>query len=191
MIHIDLEKKPEWLFGLNPAGKVPIFHQDDKILYESLLLCEYLDEAYGGGRLITSDPYLKAKDKLFIDEVTAAFMPSLKMLYRSENKKDIWLEQNGNFRACEAKLKERKTNFFAGDAPGFVDYMIWPFFCIAFCAPAIFQDLQAPSDQEFPLLVQWMGAIRKDRAAVALQLEKRIVQYWKGVSHETPSVNIR
>ncbi|KAG0421767.1 hypothetical protein HPB47_002361 [Ixodes persulcatus] len=50
--------------------QVPILQQDSKVLYESVVLFEYLDEIYGAEKLIPADPYCKAKDKLFIDVVT-------------------------------------------------------------------------------------------------------------------------
>ncbi|XP_040067924.1 pyrimidodiazepine synthase [Ixodes scapularis] len=191
-IYVDLEKKPEWLFKLNSVGKVPILQQDSKVLYESMVLFEYLDETYGAeNSLIPADPYCKAKDKLFIDVVTNAFMPALKIMYKSENRKDIWMEQTRNFRRFEAELKERNTNFFAGDVPGFADYMIWPFFCIAFCAPVIFKDLKAPSSEDFPRLVQWVEAMKKNKAVLETQLDKHIIDYWSRATNEMPGVVVR
>lgn len=67
VVNLDLKNKPEWHFKLNPAGKVPILQQDDKLVCESLIVAEYLDEAYGQSKLLPTDPYLKAKDKMFIE----------------------------------------------------------------------------------------------------------------------------
>ncbi|CAN7988927.1 unnamed protein product, partial [Ixodes hexagonus] len=52
VVNIDLNNKPEWHFKLHPAGKVPIFQEGDKLLYDSLVVCEYVDEAYGQTRLL-------------------------------------------------------------------------------------------------------------------------------------------
>merc|ERR1711963_939790 len=45
-INVDLKEKPEWFLERNPLGLVPTLEQDDKIVYESLITCEYLDDTY-------------------------------------------------------------------------------------------------------------------------------------------------
>ncbi|OUR95693.1 hypothetical protein A9Q84_14425 [Halobacteriovorax marinus] len=43
-VDIELHDKPPWLLKLSPAGKVPILIVDDeKVLFESNVICEYLD----------------------------------------------------------------------------------------------------------------------------------------------------
>uniref|UniRef100_A0A131XVF6 Putative glutathione s-transferase n=1 Tax=Ixodes ricinus TaxID=34613 RepID=A0A131XVF6_IXORI len=181
IINLDLKNKPEWHFKLNPAGKVPILQQDDKILYESLVVSEYLDEAYGKTRLMSTDPYIRAKDKLFVEAATAAAMPMLKIHHNKDSKDELWAEFRGKLNLFEDELKERKSPFFSGNQPGFVDYMIWPFFPKASTFTIIFPELKFPTCREFPLLVQWMEAMKKDGAVTALKLEDHLVDYTRGV----------
>jgi glutathione S-transferase len=52
----------------NPLTKVPILELDDKIVFESLITADYLDELYPGSRLLNnSDPFKKAQDRIFIE----------------------------------------------------------------------------------------------------------------------------
>lgn len=69
MVYINLASKPEWLYDKSPLGKVPALElESGDVLYESLIICDYLDEKYSQNRLHSSDPLQKAKDKLLIDQ---------------------------------------------------------------------------------------------------------------------------
>lgn len=48
---IDLGNKPDWFARLSPLGKVPVLVTDQgstKTLFESAVICEYLDEVTPG-----------------------------------------------------------------------------------------------------------------------------------------------
>ena len=56
---------------INPKGVVPTLVDEGRIIVESTLICEYLDEAYPEPRLMPADPWLKAQMRLWskaIDE---------------------------------------------------------------------------------------------------------------------------
>lgn len=69
-VSIDLrkqeQKKPEYL-KLNPYGKVPVLTDDSTVLYESLIINEYLNEKYPDPPLMPKDPAGKAKARILID----------------------------------------------------------------------------------------------------------------------------
>lgn len=45
------------VFALNPLGKVPVLVLDDgEVLFDSAVICEYLDQLHGGPRLVPVDP---------------------------------------------------------------------------------------------------------------------------------------
>jgi glutathione S-transferase len=54
--YIDLKNKPDWFLRLSPLGKVPVLKVGDAVLFESLVICEYLDE--------TNPPSLHPADPL-------------------------------------------------------------------------------------------------------------------------------
>ncbi|MDH3236478.1 MAG: glutathione S-transferase N-terminal domain-containing protein, partial [Alphaproteobacteria bacterium] len=43
-IYIDLANKPDWFRALSPLGKVPVLKVDDRALFESAVILEYLEE---------------------------------------------------------------------------------------------------------------------------------------------------
>jgi glutathione S-transferase len=43
-INIDLANKPEWFLKISPLGKVPLLKVGETVLFESAVICEYLEE---------------------------------------------------------------------------------------------------------------------------------------------------
>jgi glutathione S-transferase len=41
---VDLADKPDWFTALSPLGKVPLLKVDGAVLFESAVICDYLDE---------------------------------------------------------------------------------------------------------------------------------------------------
>jgi len=73
---IDLEIRPVSLFraeqydpaylALNPNGLVPTLVHDGRVVIESTLICEYLDEcARGGPQLMPQDPWLRSRMRVW------------------------------------------------------------------------------------------------------------------------------
>ena len=62
-INVNLRRKPDWLFEMNPIGLVPVLQWDDKVLYESGTCNDYLDEAFPQNKVNPSDPYQRARDR--------------------------------------------------------------------------------------------------------------------------------
>jgi glutathione S-transferase len=66
--NVDLFKneqlKPEYL-KINPKGVVPALEHDGRIIIESTLICEYLDDCFPNPRLIPADPYLRAHMRMW------------------------------------------------------------------------------------------------------------------------------
>ncbi len=60
------QKSPEHL-KRNPYGKIPVIDDDGKLLFESCIINEYLDEKYPNPPLQPKDPYLRARGRILID----------------------------------------------------------------------------------------------------------------------------
>jgi len=88
-----------WLYEMNPSGTVPIIKHGDKVLYESLVICDYLDEAYPSEvKLMPTDPYQRALVKLLISHI-GNIVP---MLYQAMGKAGEKDQQDAN----EALIKK-------------------------------------------------------------------------------------
>ncbi|CAN7566642.1 glutathione S-transferase family protein [Pararhizobium sp. LjRoot235] len=66
--YIDLAAKPDWFLRISPLGKVPLLAvpqagRDDAILFESTVICEYLEETQAGAPLHPADPLTRARHR--------------------------------------------------------------------------------------------------------------------------------
>jgi len=123
-VNINLSSKPDWYVKLNPLGQVPCLHFDnDKVIPESLIVCDYLDAVYPENKLTPSDPYIAAMHKLIIDAGSKLVAAFFKVLLGTDIETHKAL--NEQLESFEHKLK---SDYFGGDKPAMVDYMLWPFF---------------------------------------------------------------
>jgi glutathione S-transferase len=58
-VEIDLRNRPDWLYELNPLGKVPVV-DDGFVLPESAVIMEYLEDEYPGNPLLPRDAKARA-----------------------------------------------------------------------------------------------------------------------------------
>ncbi|XP_034040097.1 glutathione S-transferase omega-1-like [Thalassophryne amazonica] len=75
-ININLSKKPEWFFLKNPSGLVPTVETSDgDMVYDSAVVCEYLDEVYPDKKLLPSSPFEKAQQKMIMEYFSSKIQP--------------------------------------------------------------------------------------------------------------------
>ncbi|ELK04976.1 glutathione S-transferase omega-1 [Pteropus alecto] len=165
IININLKNKPEWFFKKNPFGLVPVLENSKgQLVCDSAIICEYLDEAYPGKKLLPEDPYEKACQKMSFELFSK--VPSLEGSYiRNKNKEDcsgIKEELRKEFSKLEEVLTNKKTTFFGGNSLSMIDYLIWPWFE---CLEAL--ELSECVDHT-PKLKLWMAAMREDPTVSAL-----------------------
>ncbi len=60
------QKRPEHL-RRNPYGKIPVIDDDGKILFESCIINEYLEEKYPNPPLMPNDPFLRGRGRILVD----------------------------------------------------------------------------------------------------------------------------
>jgi glutathione S-transferase len=63
---VDLDNKPAWFTALSPLGKVPLLRVDEAVLFESAVICDYLDETLEP-RLHPADPLERARHRAWIE----------------------------------------------------------------------------------------------------------------------------
>lgn len=61
-IDIDLAQKPEWFLQISPLGKTPVLLVDGQALFESSVICEYLDDTVSP-RLHPTPPLERARHR--------------------------------------------------------------------------------------------------------------------------------
>ncbi|KAL3859756.1 hypothetical protein ACJMK2_009954 [Sinanodonta woodiana] len=152
-VNIHLRKKPDWFLQRNPIGLVPVLEKDDKIVYESSVCNDYLDDVYPQNKLNPTDPYLKARDRQLYEtfsNVTSLFMKIA--VTHGDNPKVIqrFLKELDRY---EAELKKR-GKFFGGEKVCMVDFMIWPWFERLPLLNQVLPETRLTQDR-FPSLLAW------------------------------------
>lgn len=64
--YIDLSMPPDWFFDVSPLEKVPVLLVDGQPLFESMAICEYINDI-SGGNLYPDDALLRAQQRAWIE----------------------------------------------------------------------------------------------------------------------------
>ena len=131
-IDIDLANKPDWFAKISPLGKVPLLlvagDDGEVALFESNVICEYIEETQGGAKLHPQDPLTRAQHRAWME-------------FGSTILSELWgLETTGDPAVFESKRKAVAAKFarvedalgmgpfFAGERFGLVDAVFAPIF---------------------------------------------------------------
>lgn len=132
-IDVDLSAKPDWFLALSPTGKVPVLKVsqpigEDAILFESVVICEYLNETEGGAAMYPDDPLSRARHRAWIEFATQTMAEGWQFLHARDT-------ETANARRaalCDrlARLEAELNDgpYFAGAGFGLVDAVYAPLF---------------------------------------------------------------
>lgn len=118
----DLQNKSTLLLESNPVyKKIPVLLHNGKPIAESLVIIEYIDEAFEGPSILPKDPYDRAIARFWAKFLDEKCLPAVwKALWSQgdELEKDKE-EAYGVLKVLDNELKDKK--FFGGNNVGFVD----------------------------------------------------------------------
>lgn len=63
---VDLSNKPAWFTSISPLGKVPLLKVDGEVLFESAVICDYLDETIAP-RMHPEHPLQRARHRAWVE----------------------------------------------------------------------------------------------------------------------------
>lgn len=170
VVWVNLKNKPDWLFEKHPQGKVPIIEQDNKLMYESLPVCDYLDEAYPNPPLYPADPWKKGQDRMFVELWSKVITSLFKMFFNLENEEVLeksYENVKEGIDAFEIELSRRNTKFFGGKTPGMLDYMMWPWAERLELAQMIMHKDTILPLHRHPKMIQWIKNMLTDEPVAA------------------------
>lgn len=168
-IDVDLASKPEWFLALSPTGKVPLLrvgraNEPDVILFESMVICEYLEESQDGAKLYPVDALSRAQQRGWIEFGTATLT-------------DAWQFLNSRDRATAdakgAALRKRSERleevvdqgpYFAGSTFSMVDVVFAPLFRYF---DLIDETVMQTMFQGLPRVSRWREALALRKSVVA------------------------
>lgn len=124
---VDLGDRPDWFKVLSPLGKVPLLKVGETVLFESAVICDYLDETIAP-RLHPADALRRAQHRGWI-EFASAILNDIGGLYNAADEM--------SFHAKAGDLKRRFMRvedvldagpYFAGARFSIVDAAFGPVF---------------------------------------------------------------
>jgi glutathione S-transferase len=131
-VDIDLANKPDWFLKISPLGKVPVLtvatDKGEVALFESNVICEYIEETQAGARLHPQDPLGRAEHRAWMEFGSA----TLSDLWGLETAKDAATFE-AKRQAVAAKFSRVEAAlgagpFFAGEKFSLVDAVFAPIF---------------------------------------------------------------
>ncbi|NWS95025.1 GSTO1 transferase, partial [Mionectes macconnelli] len=174
IININLKNKPDWFFEKNPSGLVPVLETSKgQLIWESPITCEYLDEAFPEKKLMPSDPYERARQKMILEDFSKIISLVSKLVTAVREGQDttaVKAEITEKLLKFEELLSKCNTVFFGGNSISMLDYMIWPWFERL----ETFQLEDALNHA--PKLQRWMEAMKKDPAVKATMTDPQTLK---------------
>jgi len=132
---IDLAAKPDWFRALSPTGKVPLLQVDGRSLFESVVICEFLEEVEAPP-LHPADPLDRAEARAWV-EFASGTLDAIAGFYLAadwpafETKRQLLIER---LERLETRLASPGPAgpwlgpWFAGETFGLVDAAFGPLF---------------------------------------------------------------
>jgi glutathione S-transferase len=124
--YVDLADKPDWFRAISPLGKVPLLRVDGEVLFESAVICEYLDETQAP-RLHPDDPLERARHRAWM-EFGSSILADIAGFYTTPDRTTLDAKRD----AIRAKFERLEGvvagPYFAGERFSVVDAVFGPVF---------------------------------------------------------------
>lgn len=123
---IDLSAKPDWFLAVSPLGKTPVLQVEGEAIFESAVICEYLDEVHAP-RLHPADPLRRARHRAWM-EFGSALLNLIGAFYAAPDEATL------QARAADIRTRLLQLEAVLGDGPhfdgdfGLVDAVFAPVF---------------------------------------------------------------
>ena len=158
--YIDLSDKPDWFLKISPHGKVPVLLVDEKPLFESNAIAEFLDEAVEP-HLHPVDSMLRARNRAWTDYIPdfSGLLGGVYYADSAEKLAEAIEKLKPGLKKLEAAIANERGNdgpFFNGQSLCLVDAAYGPFFMrFAMAEPRLKTGVLA----DFPLVSAWADAL--------------------------------
>jgi glutathione S-transferase len=124
---VDLAHKPDWFKQLSPLGKTPVLIADGEAIFESAVICEYLEDSHEPA-LHPAEPLPRARHRAWM-EFGSALLNAIWAFYTALDEPSLQAKASdirARFEQLEAVLGEGP--YFAGARFSMVDAVFGPVF---------------------------------------------------------------
>ncbi|KAL4003641.1 Glutathione S-transferase N-terminal domain family protein [Acanthocheilonema viteae] len=158
VFHIDFQNKPEWFILKNPEESVPLLDHNGKLVIDSRVIIEYLDETFPETSILSKDSYLRAKQRYYALKLEPICETIKQMTYSTK------LTGNITVLALELATAEQllQSPFYSGEVPSLPDIILFPFIHRLHIIRQFIRDnfLDHYFPNNYPKLVKWFIAMR-------------------------------
>ncbi|KAG5554322.1 hypothetical protein RHGRI_011993 [Rhododendron griersonianum] len=123
-IEEDIFNKSPLLLELNPVHKkVPVLIHGDKVILESFIILEYIDETWKQFPILPKDPYDRAMARFWAKFAEEKFWKNAwRALWTVGEDKEMHLKEAvESLQKIEQELIKGKSKFFGGESIGYLD----------------------------------------------------------------------
>ena len=128
---VDLSNKPDWFLQISPLGKTPVLLADHEAIFESAVICEYLDDTLLP-KMHPSDALTRAHHRAWM-EFGSNILNRIAGFYNAVDAAALDAKRRelcARFLQVEAELTARRNDgpYFSGEAFCMVDAVFAPIF---------------------------------------------------------------
>lgn len=129
--YVDLASKPGWFLALSPTGKVPVLEVttgegERVVLFESLVINEYLEEAAGGYGMLPADPLRRARARAWTEYSTDLLRDCFALTAAADEAELAPVLERVRRKLDRLEAEVVDGPFFSGDSMSFVDAAFVP-----------------------------------------------------------------
>jgi len=119
------QKNPAFL-AMNPKGLVPTIQYNGQPLYESMIICEFLEELYpdNQSKLLPADPYARAQVRVWVDYIGKFVVPSYFRLFQARTPETQQAAVDDFSAALRVFADKAQGPYFMGEEFGLADIAI-------------------------------------------------------------------
>ncbi|KAJ6839578.1 glutathione S-transferase U17-like [Iris pallida] len=189
-----LGNKSELLLRSNPVyKKVPVLIHGDRPICESMVIVQYVDDAFGGAALLPSDPYDRAVARFWAVYIDDKWFPSLTGIVKAESeeaKAEAVSQVFAGLQLLEEafeKCSNGGNGFFGGDAVGYLDIALGSYLGWLGASEKMI-GIRFLDEAKTPLLAAWAERFKADAAVREVMPETdKLVEFAKVLMAEWKS----
>jgi len=160
--YIDLANKPNWFKQISPLGKTPVLLAGESPIFESMVICEYLEET-ANPKMHPANPLDKAQHRAWV-EFSSSILNDIGGLYNAMDE-TVFNEKSRQIKNKFSQLENVLKNetyfsgaYFSGEKFSLVDAAFGPVFRYF----EVFDTFYAGGwFNEFPKLKHWKNNLMK------------------------------
>uniref|UniRef100_A0A0C9S536 glutathione transferase n=1 Tax=Wollemia nobilis TaxID=56998 RepID=A0A0C9S536_9CONI len=168
----NLRNKSELLLRSNPVYKqVPVLLHNGKAVSQSLVICEYIEEAWPTPPLLPDSPYHKALARFWADYINKKFIETgLKLMRKFGEEHETARKEIVEQFVTLDRAMSAEGPFFLGEKMSLADVALvsllpW------MTSFEVLGDLKFPDSQECGRMHRWLATMRANSNAVASILD--------------------